>query len=136
MLEVTDPRTLLLKSCGGERMLPIYPSTPRNTLSTRRINMKRFRKTIIAGVLMLCSATLSYGGTITGSRTGASSSRVGTITGSRAGTITGSRTGTITGSRLGTITGSAVGSSTGTFEDNIYNELLFRLMTIVMNGVL
>ena len=98
--------------------------------------MTRLRKTIIAGVLILCSATLSYGGTITGSRTGASGSRVGTITGSRAGTITGSRAGTITGSRFGTITGSAVGPSSGTFDNNIYSELLFRLMTVVMNGVL
>jgi hypothetical protein len=95
--------------------------------------MTRLRKIVIAGVLLLCFATLSYGGTITGSRTGASSSRVGTITGSRTGTITGSRVGTITGSRAGTITGSAVGSSRSSFE-NIYDEFLFRLMSVVLNG--
>ncbi|MEN3328917.1 MAG: hypothetical protein V7638_3724 [Acidobacteriota bacterium] len=97
--------------------------------------MRRLRKIVIVGVLLLCFATLSYGGTITGSRTGASGSRVGTITGSRSGTITGSRAGTITGSRVGTITGSATGSPNGSF-DHIYNELLFRLMTAVVNGVL
>ena len=95
--------------------------------------MTRLRKTVIAGVLMLCFATLSYAGTITGSRTGASGSRVGTITGSRTGTITGSRAGTITGSRVGTITGSAVISPRGSFDD-IYNEFLFRVMNVVLNG--
>jgi len=96
--------------------------------------MTRLRKIVIAGVLLLCFATLSYGGTITGSRTGASGSRVGTITGSRSGTITGSRVGTITGSRTGTITGSANGSSRGSF-DTIYTEFLFRLMSVVLNGI-
>ena len=94
--------------------------------------MTRLRKAVIAGVLLLCFATLSYAGTITGSRTGASSSRVGTITGSRTGTITGSRAGTITGSRVGTITGSAV-SPKGSL-DNMYDEFLFRLMNVVLNG--
>ena len=97
--------------------------------------MTRLRKTVIAAVLMLCFATLSYAGTITGSRTSASSSRVGTITGSRTGTITGSRAGTITGSRVGTITGSTVVSPRGSF-DNIYNEFLFRLINVVLNGAL
>lgn len=87
--------------------------------------MTRFRRTAIAGVLLLCFATLSYGGTITGSRSGAS--------GSRAGIITGSRAGTITGSRVGTITGSSVGSPRGSL-DNIYNEFLFRLINVVLNG--
>jgi hypothetical protein len=94
--------------------------------------MTRLRKIIIAGVLLLCFASLSYGGTITGSRTGVSGSRVGTITGSRTGTITGSRVGTITGSRAGTITGSAIGSSRNSFD--IYNEFLFHLMKVVLNG--
>lgn len=94
--------------------------------------MTRLKKIIIAGALLLCFATLSHGGTITGSRTGASGSKVGTITGSRTGTITGSRVGTITGSRVGTITGSAVGS-TNSFE-NVYKEFLFRLMSVVLNG--
>jgi len=93
--------------------------------------MTRLQKTVIAGVLLLCFATLSYAGTITGSRTGASSSRVGTITGSRTGTITGSRAGTITGSRVGTITGSAV-SPKGL--DNMYDGFLFRLMNVILNG--
>lgn len=87
--------------------------------------MTRLRRTVIAGILLLCFATLSYGGTITGSRTGAS--------GSRAGTITGSRAGTITGSRVGTITGSSVSSPRGSL-DNIYIEFLFRLMNVVLNG--
>jgi hypothetical protein len=97
--------------------------------------MTRLRKTVIAGILLLCFATLSYAGTITGSRTGASGSRVGTITGSRTGTITGSRVGTITGSRAGTITGSALVSSRDSF-DNVYSEFLFRLMNVVLSGAL
>lgn len=95
--------------------------------------MTRLRQTVTAGILMLSLVTISYGGTITGSRTSATSSKVGTITGSRTGTITGSRTGTITGSRTGTITGSAVGSLS-TSVGNIYTEFLFRLMAVVMNG--
>lgn len=95
--------------------------------------MTRFRKTVIAGILVLCFATHSYAGTITGSRTGASGSRVGTITGSRTGTITGSRVGTITGSRVGTITGSALVSPTGSI-DNIYSQFLFRVMNVILSG--
>jgi len=94
--------------------------------------MTRLKKIVIAGVLLLCFATLSHGGTITGSRTGASGSKVGTITGSRVGTITGSRAGTITGSRAGTITGSTVDSRSSL--ENVYNEFLFRLMSVVLNG--
>jgi len=102
--------------------------------------MTPLKKIVIAVVLLLCFATLSHAGTITGSRTGASSSKVGTITGSRTGTITGSRVGTITGSRVGTITGSRAGTITGSAVDsrnsfeNIYNEFLFRLMHVVLNG--
>ena len=95
--------------------------------------MTRLRTIVTAGILVLSFVTISYGGTITGSRTSASSSKAGTITGSRIGTITGSRTGTITGSRGGTITGSAVGSLT-TSNGNVYTEFLFRLMTLVVNG--
>lgn len=95
--------------------------------------MTRLRNITTCGVLVLCLATVSYGGTITGSRTGATGSRVGTITGSRTGTITGSRVGTITGSRVGTITGSASGSSR-TAVYNMYGDLLSRLLSVVLNG--
>jgi outer membrane lipoprotein SlyB len=104
------------------------------------MNMTLLKKIVIVGVLLLCFTTLSYGGTITGSRTGASGSKVGTITGSRTGTITGSRTGTITGSRTGTITGSRAGTITGSAADsrdsleNVYNEVLLRLLSVVLNG--
>jgi outer membrane lipoprotein SlyB len=94
--------------------------------------MTRFRKIATAAVLVLSFVTVSYGGTITGSRTGSSASRVGTITGSRTGTITGSRVGTITGSRVGTITGSSIGSSS--IGANLTSELLFRVLGIVLNG--
>ena len=97
--------------------------------------MTKIRNIITSGILVLSLATISYGGTITGSRTGASGSRVGTITGSRTGTITGSRVGTITGSRAGTITGSALVSSRDSF-DNVYSEFLFRLMNVVLSGAL
>lgn len=87
--------------------------------------MTRLRKIIIAAVVLLSSATISYGGTITGSRTGAISERVGTISGSR--------TGTITGSRVGTITGSSAGSR-GTILGNMHTEILLRLMSILLSG--
>ena len=95
--------------------------------------MTQIRKIVAAGVLVLSFVTISSAGTITGSRTGTSESRGGTITGSRVGTITGSRTGTITGSRVGTITGSSLGSSRAIF-DSIHDEFLFRLMSVVLNG--
>src|SRR5215208_3945664 len=92
----------------------------------RRSDMKQLRPIITAGMLTLSLVTVSYGGTITGSKTGASSARTGTITGSRTGTITGSRTGTITGSRVGTITG----STTGRTRD-MQNEFLPTLITLL-----
>ena len=95
--------------------------------------MTRLRKIITAGVLVLSFMTVSYGGTITGSRTGATGARVGTITGSRTGTITGSRLGTITGSRVGTITGSTVESPRTSIND-IHTEILFRILGLVLNG--
>lgn len=61
--------------------------------------MKKSQMLLTATILMLSLATVTLGGTITGSKTGSSISRSGTITGSRTGTITGSRTGTITGSK-------------------------------------
>lgn len=61
--------------------------------------MKKGQMLLTATILMLSLATVGLGGTITGSKTGSSISRNGTITGSRTGTITGSRTGTITGSK-------------------------------------
>jgi hypothetical protein len=95
--------------------------------------MTRFWHIIISGVLVFSLATISYGGTITGSRTGTTGSRVGTITGSRTGTITGSKVGTITGSKVGTITGSGEGSS-GSVLDDIRTDFLIRLMSFVLSG--
>ena len=95
--------------------------------------MTRVRTIITSGVLLFSLATISYAGTITGSRTGATESRVGTITGSRTGTITGSRLGTITGSKVGTITGSGAESPRSVLE-NIHADFLFRLMTLVLNS--
>jgi hypothetical protein len=92
--------------------------------------MTRIRNIFTSGVLVLSLATISYGGTITGSRTGATGSKVGTITGSRTGTITGSRVGTITGSRVGTITGSGTESPRLVLEA----DFLFRLMSLVFNS--
>jgi hypothetical protein len=94
--------------------------------------MTRVRHIITSGVLVLSLATISYGGTITGSRTGATGSRVGTITGSRTGTITGSKAGIITGSKVGTITGSGVDSPRSSL-DNFRTDFLFRLMGLVLN---
>jgi outer membrane lipoprotein SlyB len=94
--------------------------------------MTRLRKIVSAGVLVLSFATISYGGTITGSKTSATGSKVGTITGSRTGTITGSRVGTITGSRVGTITGSS--ADLPRTVDAIHSQILFRLINIVFNG--
>lgn len=94
--------------------------------------MTRVRRIITSGVLVLSLTSISYAGTITGSRTGATESRIGTITGSRTGTITGSRFGTITGSREGTITGSGAESPRDVLE-NIHADFLFRLMSLVLN---
>lgn len=87
--------------------------------------MTRIKSIVTSGVLVVSLATVSYGGTITGSRTGA--------TGSRVGTITGSRTGTITGSKAGTITGSGAESPQGILE-NIHADVLFRLMSLVLKS--
>ena len=92
--------------------------------------MTRIRNIVTSGILVLSLATISYGGTITGSRTIATGSKVGTITGSRTGTITGSRVGTITGSRVGTITGSGTESPRSVVEA----DFLFRLMSLVFNS--
>jgi len=100
--------------------------------------MTQLRQMFIAILLTLCMAAVSYGGTITGSRTSATGARVGTITGSRTGTITGSRTGTITGSRTGTITGSNTGtlpipnSGAGSIVDD-QGSLLSRIMMLLLN---
>ena len=95
--------------------------------------MTRVRNIITSGVLVLSLVTVSYGGTITGSRTGATGSRVGTITGSRTGTITGSRVGTITGSNVDPGSGSSAQSPRSAFE-NIHADLLLRLMSLVLNS--
>ena len=94
--------------------------------------MTQLRRILAAGVLSLSLVTVSYAGTITGSKVGASGARVGTITGSRAGTITGSRAGTITGSRAGTITGSSVATESGL--GNIRDEFVARLITLLVYG--
>ena len=91
--------------------------------------MTKVQKTLVATLLTLSIATVSFGGTITGSRT----ARTGTITGSRTGTITGSRTGTITGSRTGQgiiPTQSERGSKFTTQE-----ELLSKLMVFLSDLV-
>ena len=92
--------------------------------------MTRLRHSVTSGVLILSLVTISYGGTITGSRTVVTGSRVGTITGSRTGTITGSKAGIITGSKVGTITGS--GESPRSAVDNLRVDFLFRLLSLVL----
>ena len=96
----------------------------------------QLQRILTAAVLTFSLVTVSYAGTITGSRTSASGSRTGTITGSRAGTITGSRAGTITGSRAGTITGSRVGTITGSRDRTFATlevDLLSRMITLLVN---
>ena len=89
--------------------------------------MAQVKQIVMATMLMLSIVVVSYGGTITGSRTTTSGARVGTITGSRTGTITGSRTGTITGSRVGTITGSKLGR-TPNFQEEVFSGILIVLI--------
>jgi hypothetical protein len=93
------------------------------------------RRILTAATLTLSLVTVSYAGTITGSRTSASGSRTGTITGSRTGTITGSRAGTITGSRAGTITGSRVGTITGSRERLGFadDEFLAKIINLLIS---
>lgn len=100
--------------------------------------MTNLQRILTAGMLSLMMVTVSYGGTITGSRTSASGARVGTITGSRTGTITGSRAGTITGSRVGTITGSRIETTVGSGEvmapSNLHDEFLYRVISLLLNA--
>lgn len=98
--------------------------------------MTQLRQMFVAILLTLCMAAASYGGTITGSRTSETGTRVGTITGSRTGTITGSRTGTITGSSAGTITGSKTGTLPISNTVSIIDEqgsLFSRIMLLLLN---
>ena len=102
-----------------------HPALPAVESFTRRIEMKSLKKFAGIGLITTLAATVTFAGTITGSRNG-------TITGSRNGTITGSRNGTITGSRNGTITGSRNGiiptSTDQRFRSNIQDELLSSLV--------
>jgi hypothetical protein len=90
--------------------------------------MKSLKELAGIGLITILAATVTFAGTITGSRNG-------TITGSRNGTITGSRNGTITGSRNGTIPGSRNGiiptSSDQRFRSTIQDELLTNLVLYV-----
>lgn len=91
--------------------------------------MGRKGQILIAMVLILSISSITFAGTITGSRT----SRTGTITGSRVGTITGSKSGTITGSRRGTITGSGLGTVQSANESIPTNdEWISRVVTFVL----
>ena len=106
-----------------------FPSRiPADESFTRRIEMKSLKKFAGIGLITVLAGTVTFAGTITGSRNG-------TITGSRNGTITGSRSGTITGSRNGTITGSRHGiiptSSDQRFRSTIQNELLSSLVLYI-----
>jgi hypothetical protein len=91
--------------------------------------MKRSGQLLTTLVLILSVSVVTFGGTITGSRT----SKTGTITGSRTGTITGSKTGTITGSRRG-LTDSASGVTQNIDERNpVGDDLFTRLLLFVLN---
>lgn len=89
--------------------------------------MKQIKKTVTATLLMLLIGSVAFGGTITGSRSGASAARVGTITGSRTGTITGSRTGTITGSKFGP------SSTEPASLSRVREELMSQLALLLIN---
>jgi carbohydrate-binding DOMON domain-containing protein len=88
----------------------------------------KIRKYITAGILTLSLVSVSYAGTITGSKTVASVTRTGTITGSRAGTITGSRVGTITGSSSPTTAAPAA-----SFRADLAEDFLFRVFALIFN---
>ena len=88
--------------------------------------MTSLKTTLVAATLMLSLSTVSFAGTITGSRTNS----VGTITGSAAGTITGSRTGTITGSAAGTITGSRTNEALNIIDDGLIAKVTMLVLSI------
>lgn len=91
--------------------------------------MKRSGQLLLTIILTLTVSVVTFGGTITGSRT----SKTGTITGSRTGTITGSKTGTITGSSRD-LTGAPSGMTSSTDEPNPFTAHLFtRLLMSVLN---
>lgn len=98
--------------------------------------MNKLRRILTATVLTLSLATVSFGGTIIGSRSVSAGSRTGTIVGSRTGTIVGSRTGTILGSRTGTILGSRAGTTAAEnrqTEPNLSSDdMLSRVILFVL----
>ena len=93
--------------------------------------MNKAQKLLTTTILMFALATIALGGTITGSKTGSSISRSGTITGSRTGTITGSRTGIITGSRAGeTATVNMSSSAISSIRENFTSRLVLLMINL------
>ena len=87
----------------------------------------QLRRMLTAATLTLSLVTVSYGGTITGGRTGATGSRAGIITGSRTGIITGSKAATITGGRARTFHNSE------TTLTVVHDEFLSRIISLLVN---
>jgi hypothetical protein len=134
-LELVNTCVVNIRNGHGDEIAAVIFSSPtrKKFHLLRGVNMTRVRNIVTACVLALSLSTVSYGGIITGSRTGATGSRAGTITGSRTGTITGSRAGTITGSKVGTITGSG-SESPRSVRGNIHADFLLQLMSLVLNA--
>ena len=99
------------------------------------LTMNKLQRIAGATVLILSLTTVSFAGTIIGSRSSGAGSRTGTIVGSRTGTIVGSRTGTIVGSRTGTIVGSRAdlaGPEDRQTEPSVSDDLLSRMILFVL----
>jgi hypothetical protein len=92
--------------------------------------MTKAAQVLAATILTLSLVSVSFGGTIIGSRSNAAGARTGTIVGSRTGTIVGSRTGTIVGSRIDPRSQDGVDRVGTTLQD----ELLIRLLVFVLGS--
>ena len=87
-------------------------------------------KALAATILTLSLTSVSFGGTIIGSRSNAAGARTGTIVGSRTGTMVGSRTGTIVGSQIDLRSQHSVDGGGMTVQD----EFVIRLLVLVLGS--
>lgn len=92
--------------------------------------MTKAVQVLAAIILTLSLVSVSFGGTIIGSRSSAAGARTGTIVGSRTGTIVGSRTGTIVGSRTDPRSQDDVDRVGTTLQD----DLVIRLLVFVLGS--
>ena len=99
--------------------------------------MAKLRRILMATTLTFSLATVSFAGTMIGSRSNTAGSRTGTMIGSRTGTMIGSRTGTMIGSRTGTMIGSradaVISNDQQRAATTFYEDVLSQMMIFVLS---